>query len=188
MAHQCLACGHLFAEGSSAILQGCPDCKGTRFFYTQEPLPEAERKALADRAQKDLRQVVSELLRASAEGGDSELERKVRAGQVRPADLRGLVKQIADTQARAERNAQAPPAWENPDVKPFVLQARARVEAELAAQGKLPDHPDTVNIRKPGQYEIDVGALLEGNPIVVHRDGAYHIHLASLFDAGKAKA
>ena len=39
---------------------------------------------------------------------------------------------------------------------------------------------------EPGEYEIDVAGLLERNPIVVHRDGAYHIHLASLFDsAGK---
>ncbi|HJQ92951.1 MAG TPA: Zn-ribbon containing protein [Candidatus Thermoplasmatota archaeon] len=189
MAHQCLACGHLFPEGSSAILQGCPECKGTRFFFTQEALPEAERQALAARAQKDLRQVVAELLKASAEG-NSDLEQKVRSGQLRPADLRGLVKQAAETQARAEKNAV--PLWENPDVQPYVVHAKveaakARVEAELKEAAKAPAQPDTVNILKPGKYEIDVGALLEGNPIVVHRDGAYHIHLASLFDAGKSR-
>jgi predicted nucleic acid-binding Zn-ribbon protein len=189
MAHQCLACGHLFPEGSSAILQGCPECKGTRFFYTQEALPEDERKALAARAQKDLRQVVAELLKASAEG-NSELEEKVRSGQLRPTDLRGLVKQAAETQARAERNAG--PSWDNPNVQPYVVHAKveaakARVEAELKEAAKAPAQPDTVNIRKPGQYDIDVGKLLEGNPIVVHRDGAYHIHLASLFDQGGRK-
>lgn len=189
MAHQCLACGHLFTDGSSAILQGCPECKGTRFFYTQEPLPEAERRALAARAQKDLRQVVAELLRASATG-DGSLEQKAKSGQLRPGDLRPLLKQVADTQARAERNAQ-PATWENPNVEPYVLharveQAKARVEAEIQQAGKAPEHPDTVNIRKPGQYEIDVKALLEHSPIVVHRDGAYHIHLASLFDQSKA--
>ena len=188
MAHQCLACGHLFTDGSSAILQGCPDCKGTRFFYTQEPLPEAERRALADRAQKDLRQVVAELLKASATGDGNDLEKKARSGQLRPGDLRPLLKQVADTQARAERNAQ-PETWINPNVQPFVVhakveEARARVEKQIAEKGKAPEHPDTVNIRKPGQYDIDVGALLEGNPIVVHRDGAYHIHLASLFNQG----
>jgi len=189
VAHQCLACGHLFPEGSSAILQGCPECKGTRFFYTQEALPEAERQALADRAQKDLRQVVAELLKASADG-TSDLEAKAKAGQLRPGDLRGLVAQAAATQARAERNA-APIDWENPDVKPFVVHAKveaakAKVEAELAEAAKAPPQPDTVNIRKPGQYEIDVKALLDKSPIVVHRDGAYQIHLASLFDQRKA--
>jgi predicted nucleic acid-binding Zn-ribbon protein len=189
MAHQCLACGHLFPEGSSAILQGCPQCKGTRFFFTHEPLPEAERQALASRAQKDLRQVVAELLKASSDGHE-DLAQKARSGQLRPGDLRDLVRQAAETQARAERNA-APATWENPDVQPVVLhakveQAKARVEAELKEADKAPEHPDTVNIRKPGQYDIDVKALLEHSPIVVHRDGAYHIHLASLFDQGKA--
>ena len=187
MAHQCLACGHLFTDGSSAILQGCPDCKGTRFFYTQEPLPEDERRALADRAQKDLRQVVAELLKASATGEGTDLEKKARAGQLRPADLRPLLKQVADTQARAERNAQ----WVNPDAKPVVVQARvqeakARLEKEIAEASKAPEHPDTVNIRRPGQYDIDVKALLDRSPIVVHRDGAYHIHLASLFDQARS--
>jgi predicted nucleic acid-binding Zn-ribbon protein len=188
MAHQCLACGHLFPEGSSAILQGCPQCKGTRFFYTHEALPEAERLALSSRAQKDLRQVVSELLKASAEG-NTDLEEKARSGQLRPGDLRSLVKQAAETQARAERNSG--PHWENPAVQPFIVhakveQAKARIEAELKEAEKAPEHPDTVNIRKPGQYDIDVKALLDKSPIVVHRDGAYHIHLASLFDQGKS--
>lgn len=195
MAHQCLSCGHLFPEGSSAILQGCPQCKGTRFFYTQKPLAEEERRTLQDKAQKDLRQVVSELLQSSAaQAGDPALAEKAKAGQLRPADLRELVRQVAETQARAERNARTGggPHWENPDVQPYVVhakveEARARVEKELAEAAKAPEHPDTVNIRRPGQYDIDVGALLDGNPIVVHRDGAYHIHLASLFDQAKGK-
>jgi predicted nucleic acid-binding Zn-ribbon protein len=196
LAHQCLSCGHLFPEGSSAILQGCPQCKGTRFFYTQKPLAEEERRTLQDKAQKDLRQVVSELLASSAaQASDPSLALKAKAGQLRPADLRELVRQVAETQARAERNAKAGeggPHWENPAVQPYVVHAKmeaakARVQAELAEAAKAPEHPDTVNIRKPGQYDIDVAALLDGNPIVVHRDGAYHIHLASLFDQGKAK-
>jgi predicted nucleic acid-binding Zn-ribbon protein len=30
-----------------------------------------------------------------------------------------------------------------------------------------------------------VQALLEREPIVVHKDGSYHIHLASLFESAK---
>lgn len=193
MAHQCLQCGHLFAEGSSAILQGCPQCKGTRFFYTQKPLPEAERKQMADRAQKDLRDVVGELLK-SAPGADADLARKVAQGgwtQLRPGDLRNLMQAAAQKQANADQALAQAKSWENPDVQPALLKGvaekRAAVAAQMAEASKAPDHPDTVNIRKPGQYDIDVAGLLERNPIVVHRDGAYHIHLASLFDsAGKS--
>lgn len=196
MAHQCLQCGHLFAEGSSAILQGCPQCKGTRFFYTAKPLAEPERRAMADKAQKDLREVVGEILK-STPAASEDLQRRVSAGgwaQLRPADLRTLVAAAAQKQANADAALQQAKTWENPEVKPALrrqveaLEAkRAAVAAQVAEASKAPDHPDTVNIRKPGEYEIDVAGLLERNPIVVHRDGAYHIHLASLFDsAGKA--
>ena len=192
MAHQCLQCGHLFVEGSSAILQGCPQCKGTRFFFTQKPLPEAERRAMADKAQKDLREVVGEILK-STPAASEELQRKVQSGgwsQLRPADLRTLMQAAAQKQANSESALKQAKSWENPDVQPAVLKAvehkRAAVAAAVAEASKAPDHPDTVNIRRPGEYEIDVAGLLERNPIVVHRDGAYHIHLASLFDsAGK---
>lgn len=189
MAHQCLQCGHLFAEGSSAILAGCPKCKGTRFFFTQKPLPEEERRAMAEKAQKDLREVVGELLKATP-GADEDLKRKVTQGgwaQIRPGDLRNLMQAAAQKQTNAEAALHESKAWENPDVQPFILkrveEKRAIVAAALAEASKAPDHPDTVNIRKPGEYEIDVAGLLERNPIVVHRDGAYHIHLASLFDS-----
>lgn len=110
-------------------------------------------------------------------------------------DVRRIIQE-----ARAERAAHAqtpatpaaPPAWENPDVQPFPIQApakaaRARVQREVAAQAKGPARPDTVNVREPGEYDIDVKALLEKSPIVVHKDGAYLIHLPSLFDQGREK-
>jgi uncharacterized protein len=195
MAHQCLQCGHLFQEGPSAILQGCPQCKGTRFFYTQKPLAESERRSMAEKAQKDLREVVGEILKSSPASSE-DLQRKVQAGgwaQLRPADLRSLVQAAAQKQTNAAAALDQARTWENPEVRPALrkqveaLEAkRAAVAAEVAEASKAPDHPDTVNIRKPGEYEIDVAGLLERNPIVVHRDGAYHIHLASLFDsAGK---
>lgn len=65
MPHQCLKCGSLFPEGTTTILRGCPDCRGTRFFYTSEPLPESERERLLRQAEQDLpsllRQVLADL-------------------------------------------------------------------------------------------------------------------------------
>jgi predicted nucleic acid-binding Zn-ribbon protein len=46
----------------------------------------------------------------------------------------------------------------------------------------MDDKPDTVTIGDTGEYDIDIKGLLEKNPIVVHKDGAYLIHLPSLFD------
>lgn len=177
MAHQCLQCGHLFPEGSSAILQGCPQCKGTRFFYTRSALPEGERQAMAAKAQKDLRDVVADILKAAP--ASDELKGKVAQGlsNLRPSDLRDLMKAAA-IQPRAD--GAAPPA--TVVVEAEVAQRRAEVVAQVEEQRKVSDHPDTVNIRKVGQYDIDIAALLDHSPIVVHKDGSYHIHLASLFD------
>ena len=206
MPHQCLACGHLFAEGSSQILQGCPDCKGTRFFYTSKAVGESERRELAEKAQKDLRQVVSDLLQETAPQTAATLA--AQAGpdgwaNLKAADLRRLVRQAQ--QERSTLEATGSPAshsnaggsagdqpgglaWENDSVQPVQLKAaiaagRARVEKEMDDASKVPAKPDTVNVRKPGEYEIDVKALLEREPIVVHKDGSYLIHLPSLFDA-----
>ena len=47
MPHQCLGCGFAFEEGSSALLQGCPECKGTKFFYSAQEVDADERQRIA---------------------------------------------------------------------------------------------------------------------------------------------
>lgn len=64
MAHQCLQCGRAFPDGSPELLRGCPACGGTRFFYTQAPLARQGREALLREANRDLRQILEELVRA----------------------------------------------------------------------------------------------------------------------------
>ena len=190
MPHQCLQCGHLFAEGSSAILQGCPECKGTRFFYTQAPLGDAERKSLADKAQRDLKAVVADMLATAAPATAAKLGAADdgKWAELTPKDVRRII-QEAQAERKGKPAAAAPATWENPDVEPVaspaVRAARERVAKELKGAAEGPARPDTVNIREPGEYDIDVKALLQKSPIVVHKDGAYLIHLPSLFGQGK---
>ena len=68
------------------------------------------------------------------------------------------------------------------------VDSRKRIKAARAAWERLADEleddetkPDTVTIADAGEYAIDIKGLLEKNPIVVHKDGAYMIHLPSLF-------
>lgn len=177
MPHQCLECGFAFEEGSSALLAGCPQCKGTRFFYSARPVDDAERKAMRAKAQKDLRQVVTELLRESAPEVAADLQAKADAdgwASLKPSDLRRLVKKV---QATEKRPTDQEPV-DSPARRRAAEEAWARIQADLE-DGEA--HPDTVNIKDSGEYEIDVRALLEHSPIVVHKDGAYVIHLPSLF-------
>lgn len=184
MPHQCLSCGFAFEEGSSALLKGCPGCKGTRFFYTRDAVDADERKTIAEKAQKDLRQVVADMLQEAApdlrdlpDDGDG-------WAQLKPRDLRRLVSQVKAR--RQETDAAAPAAvpddaGPDPEAVARARAARSRVEQEVAAARGDDERPDTVTIDEPGSYAIDVKGLLERNPIVVHKDGSYVIHLPSLF-------
>ncbi len=190
MPHQCLGCGYAFEEGSSALLKGCPDCKGTKFFYAAEAVGEDERKAMAKDAQKDLRQVVTDMLADASPEARKTIEDK--AGDdgwatLKPRDIRRLVKQVQAESKKADQ-----PSWEaDPeDVVPVdslakqrAKEERERIEAQIA-EGREEAKPDTVTVGD-GEYEIDVKGLLEKNPIVVQKDGAYMLHLPSLFEQGK---
>lgn len=184
MPHQCLGCGFAFEEGSSDLLNGCPECKGTRFFYTSEAVPEAERKQIQAKAQKDIRQVVADLMTEAAPETAQELLDKADAdgwATLRPRDIRKFVKK-AQAEGAAKRLA---------DIADEPVDSRKRLKAAAAARERIlaemeegdgdEAKPDTVTIAEAGKYQIDVKGLLEHNPIVVHKDGAYVIHLPSLF-------
>ncbi len=42
--------------------------------------------------------------------------------------------------------------------------------------------PETVGVREPGVYELDIKRLMEHQPIVIHKDGTYSLHLPSLME------
>jgi predicted nucleic acid-binding Zn-ribbon protein len=66
--HQCLKCGELFNEGSTIILRGCPECRGTRFFYTQTPLTMTEREKLLATSEITLREAIDKLVQKAKDG------------------------------------------------------------------------------------------------------------------------
>lgn len=73
MPHQCLKCGVLFNEGTTTILRGCPDCRGTRFFYTQVPLTMSEREKLLATSEITLREAIDQLVKKAHDGDVTDL-------------------------------------------------------------------------------------------------------------------
>lgn len=71
--HQCLKCGELFNEGTTIILRGCPECRGTRFFYTQVPLTISEREKLLATSEITLREAIDQLVKNAKDGEPTEL-------------------------------------------------------------------------------------------------------------------
>lgn len=181
MPHQCLACGHLIPDEEAVrVLRGCQECKGTRFYYTETPMTADERADVTRRAQQDLREVVTEMLQKEAP--DAMADGKDWA-ELRPRDVRKLVREVQRRHGEAAEATAKDGGWEYEDATPLGIdnsERRDRVMGELAARAAQVK-PDTVDAGD-GHYDIDVKALLEKNPIVVHRDGAYMIHLPSLFD------
>ncbi|MEM0493627.1 MAG: Zn-ribbon containing protein, partial [Candidatus Thermoplasmatota archaeon] len=59
MPHQCLKCGKVYDEGSSQLLKGCSECKGTQFFYTKKPLTEEERSKIISQMNEDIERIIS---------------------------------------------------------------------------------------------------------------------------------
>ena len=62
MPHQCLKCGSVFPDGSAQILRGCPDCGGAKFFFTNSSMSEEERKQLQEKAKKDIKHLIQEIM------------------------------------------------------------------------------------------------------------------------------
>lgn len=55
------------------------------------------------------------------------------------------------------------------------------IPQEFTVEDPETGRPSTLNISEPGNYEIDVERLMDGNPVIVERDGSYVIHLPSVF-------
>jgi len=169
MPHQCLKCGKIFDENSSQLLKGCPNCGGTRFFFTKEPLSEEERRDIAEKLDDDIREKIVKLMRGreSIKFFDKKLtiprhseigEKEIDSKSVNIANEEDIEKLIEDDEAR-----------------------RKLIEKLLAADKKV-DYPETIKIKETGNYEINLNGLLKEEPIIIHKDGAYTIHLPSAFN------
>lgn len=207
MPHQCLKCGTLFDEGTTTILRGCPDCKGTRFYYTEEALTHNERQRLLQKTEQDLPTVFDHVQKQAASSQEDsaqppesspsalhdphDLQATRGSGKLLP-DGRLLVKVPKNLKRRVRRATEGwdyemPAASATPQpagsIHPRVNIVETVAESEVAIPNALETRPETVEIPDSGQYEIDVRRLLERSPIVVQKDGSYTIHLPSLFEA-----
>ena len=169
MPHQCLKCGKTFEEGSAQLLKGCPDCGGNRFFFTKEPLDENQRNDIIKKVGVDVNTAIMDIL-----GGEEEfIDKEGKWANIKPKDIKKAMEKHL-----AEKNIK-PDSKENIDI---ITDEDYRREAiEKASREETFMEPETINIEKPGKYNIDLKGLLEEEPIIIHKDGSYTIHLPSIF-------
>ena len=100
MPHQCLKCGHVFEEGSSQLLKGCPGCGGNRFFFTKQPLDEMERDVMSKEIGQDLTTRIMEL---AVEKHKDTLKGTEAWITLKPKDLRKMMEDQIE-QKKPEKN------------------------------------------------------------------------------------
>ena len=188
MPHQCLKCGEIFEDGSPQLLKGCPQCGGNRFFYTKTALDEVEREQIQQEVGKDINDQLVNIL------GSQKNDLVDHAGNwvnMKPRDIRKAL----STHIK-EKPIVTPAKESNNDIDDrmninyakfphysLVEDDSYRKEqiARCIPQKNREDHPETIGIRPPGEYEIDIKGLLEHQPIIIEKDGSYTIHLPSAF-------
>jgi len=175
MPHQCLKCGHVFEEGSSQLLKGCPGCGGNRFFFTKTPLNETEREEMSKEIGQDLTTKIMEL---AVEKNKDTLKGTETWISLKPKDLRKMI----ETQKEQEK-----PKEELIVGEPFSDDERKAIIEKIKAEVDHSDTPETIGVEQPGKYHIDLKGLLENEPIVIQKDGTYTIHLPSLFKMREEK-
>jgi predicted nucleic acid-binding Zn-ribbon protein len=169
MPHQCLKCGHIFEEGSSQLLKGCPGCGGNRFFFTKQPLNETERDVMSKEIGQDLTTRIMQLAVEKQKGALKGTEAWIT---LKPKDLRKMIE---------DQKEQEEPAEEINVSEPLSDDQRNAIIEKIKAEVDHSDTPETIGVEHPGKYHIDLKGLLEKEPIVIQKDGTYTIHLPSLF-------
>lgn len=175
MPHQCLKCGHVFEEGSSQLLKGCPGCGGNRFFFTKQPLNEAQRDAMSKEIGQDLTTKIMEL---AVEKNKDTLQGTSAWITLKPKDLRRMIKDHID---------KSNPEKEINHGEPISDDQRKQIIDKIKSEVDHSDSPETIGVEQPGKYHIDLKGLLEKEPIVIQKDGTYSIHLPSLFKMREEK-
>ncbi|MEE9151259.1 MAG: Zn-ribbon containing protein [Thermoplasmata archaeon] len=207
MPHQCLKCGSVFADGSPQILRGCPGCGGTRFFYTDKPMSDDERNILKEKANKDIKHLIREMLTSSDAvpikidekslekdewmplGVTSEAEPKEVDVQGRLDIEKRIMKSIEDLKFPKEGRSKKFRFTIKGGIQKELKKSAVKVEptASEAEEPKKDDRVAVITIDEEGVYDIDVERLLENSPIVVSKDGTYMVHLPSVFNKVRKK-
>lgn len=174
MPHQCLKCGRIFEEGSSQLLRGCPDCGGNRFFFTKQPLDEIERSVISEEVNKD---ITTKIMDSLLEKNKEAMSKSGKWVSIKPKEIRKIIEEkISEEAVKTEIKPE-----EQELVEPIDDDYRKSVIEKIKSEIDEHESPETIDIKKPGKYSIDLKGLLEKEPIIIQKDGTYTIHLPSVF-------
>ncbi|MFB6310439.1 MAG: Zn-ribbon containing protein [Salinirussus sp.] len=174
MPHQCTDCGRVFADGSTEMLSGCPDCGGTTFqFHAEEPPDEPEPAEPPEPAAPDgsiagtvgnAATTVRDLV-----GGEDAAQASARSDVVSPSEL-------AVSAADVESETDLDDAASVDDTQEAAADERPGL-AELRAE--LNEQFESIKVVEPGQYELNLMELYDREEYIIalQEDGRYSIQV-----------
>jgi predicted nucleic acid-binding Zn-ribbon protein len=184
--HQCLQCGKVFVRSSKSLLKGCPDCGGTKFFYTKEPLREEDRKKILEEANRDLHGFVEGVVRGGGIFSDKEKTSFVvddlgrgkfieLVYEARGAFAEGKEREVGRREAKIEEVGEGIQIPEERGIK----------EKPKKDEDLIKSLPGVIDVERSGVYRINVDSLMKDRAIVIRREESYFIHLPSAFERSR---
>jgi len=203
MPHQCTDCGRVFADGSTEMLSGCPDCGGTTFQYRPEgaddtPEPPEEPPEPPDPAvEGSVARTVGNAATAVRDFvGSSPAEGSADPGAEPAADAEPDPEEnAAQASARSEivSREHLPPAPDTPAPEDRASGSDRADPAEPGEEdGEPADRPDlrtlraelndqfeSIKVLEPGQYELNLMELYDREEYIIalQEDGKYTIQV-----------
>lgn len=155
MPHQCLQCDAVFADGTTEVLSGCPECAGTKFQYL--PDTDGTTSPREDAAQAEAR---TSFVDADTLSQDSQSTTADTADD----DIIFAAEDPPDEPATAEQS----------DATPDVEQLRS----------ELTDQFGSIKILGRGEYELDLMELYDREEYIISllEDGRYAIEVPEQWD------
>ena len=150
MPHQCLQCGKVFAEGSDAILRGCQDCGGKKFFFTKNPLSDTERENLLKESRVD----VEAITRIIEERTGEKLEEVDEWLHVQPQNIRDILADLEEKKRQVTESLDQ----ERDTVESIAVENVGSYRINIK---RLLDD-ESIIIHKDGSYLIHLPSLLTG--------------------------
>ncbi|UCE73186.1 MAG: hypothetical protein JSV56_09120 [Methanomassiliicoccales archaeon] len=212
MPHQCLKCGSVFADGSPQILRGCPECGGTKFFFTEKTMSDEERKKLKEKANTDIKHLIQEMMtndtvpikinKESFEkdewvylGGTGQTESEEEDEVSQKEVEKKILKSIEDLKFPKEGRLKKLKFVSKGEAKKVAkkvasaekVKSKETTKKVPAKKPKKEERVAVITITDEGVYDIDVEKLLEHSPIIVQKDGSYMVHLPSVFKRSRKK-
>lgn len=150
MPHQCLKCGKTYPEGTAQILKGCPDCGGTKFFYTKKPLDDQKRRKIQKETEKNTESIMEQLLQGTIDDAQDVDSRPWI--QVKPRKVQEIIDEVAQQKKEISQSISEEERIESISIKDLG-------EYDINIKKLLQE--ESVIVQKDGSYLIHLPSIFK---------------------------